>query len=151
MNVNTKMKDFRGRAFGARVGNGSTWEGFGENAESERHRMVAEFQRWIIERRHEVELKMIHSRAWMVEIAPLARVAMDGAETPTAAPMCVFEFAQHALEYVEWQRQFDLLNTYYALAASGYDESGLQVHQGLGPAVAELWAWFIEERNEPTA
>jgi hypothetical protein len=110
--------------------------------------MVGEFHLWIIERRHAVELKMLHSRAWMLETAPLARAAMDAAETPADAPCCVFEFASHALEYVEHQRAFDLLNCYYEMAANGYDESGLQVHQGLGPAVAQLWTWFVEARAE---
>jgi hypothetical protein len=151
MKINADGFDRKGRAFGSRVGDGCTWEGFGGRAESERTRMVSEFHQWIIERRHAVELKMLHSRGWMMETAPLARAGMDAAETPRDVPLCVFEFAQHALEYVERQRQFDLLNTYYEMAANGYDESGLQIHQGLGPAVAQLWSWFIEARAEAEA
>ncbi len=150
--MNTKIKadgkDFKGRAFGQRVGSGDSWEEFASRAESERTRMVGEFHAWVVERRGAVELKMLRSRGWMMETAPLARAAMDAAETPADAPMSVFEFAQHALEYVEHQRAFDLLNAYYEMAANGYDESGLQVHQGLGPAVAQLWSWFAEARAE---
>ncbi len=147
MKINTDGKDFKGREFGCRVGGASTWEGFGNNAESERVRMVSEFHVWVVKRRCEIELKMLHSLGWMKESAAFARVGMDGAETPASVPLCVLEFAQHALEYVEAQRLFDLLNVYYEMAARGFDESGLQVHQGLEGQVKELWDWFIQERS----
>ncbi len=78
-------------------------------------------------------------------------MAFDSAPTPADVPMCVYEFAQHAVQYINLQRKFDLLNVYYEMAARGYDESGLQVHQGLGAAVADLWDWFIQERQESEA
>ena len=148
MKINTDGKDAKGRAFGVRVGSASTWEGFGSNAEGERTRMVSEFHAWVVERRHEVEMKMLHAEGWMKEAAPFARVAMTQAETPAEIPMCVLEFASHCLIYVERRRQLDLLNVYYLMAANGYDESGLQVHQGLEGQVKELWDWFISERDE---
>jgi hypothetical protein len=134
--------------FAKPAGDNRTWEGFGNNAQHERVVMVREFHTWIVERRHEIELKVIHSKQWSKETAPFARAGMDAAETPADVPLCVFEFAQYAMEYLNYQRKLDLLNVYYNLAATDYDESGLQVHQGFESEVAELWAWFMEERAE---
>jgi hypothetical protein len=124
------------------------WENASMNAVSERAVMVAEFHAWLVKTRIATERYALLNEANIREIGPFAQAGLANASTPRDVPFVVMEFAQQALNAMEFKRKLDLLNVYYRQASFAENTERLTIEPGNEAEVNQLWDWFIEERSE---
>jgi hypothetical protein len=129
--------------------NKSSWEKWGENAESERIAMMGEFHVWAVAARQKIEARIITAEHHSAAVEPFARAGMHSAATPADVPLCVLEFADTALRLMEYRRQMEMLNAYYKQGAHwGAGQEHLTVEGHNSAAINALWDWFLEDQEE---